>query len=379
LQVLGPTSVLLWALAATPASATAAAPVLEPVAALADRPGALAAIGSRLFVALHPLANPEVKLLEVRNGRLDPYPSGVVSREFGAITALASDGEGGLWILDAGDGQKRPEVLAWNTVVERRLGLYRLSATALRPNSYLAALVVDPGRGLLYIADRSKADWVGDSHPAILVHSLRTGFTRRVLEDHPALEPDAVPVVIGRRALAHHNVDGTLEKVRLGVNQLGLDASGSWLYLGGLNCAAVWRVRTADLVDLSLSPAELATRVESFAERPAGNALLVEPGGRVVVTEVEQRALAFAAPGGTVRWLTDPRLNWPDALAYAEGWLYLGVNQLHLHPALNRGTEESRGPYPIYRIALPPPPPPRPAARATTDAGVETDGGPGER
>ena len=373
--MLGPTSVLLWALAATPASTAAAAPVLEPVAALADRPGALAASGNRLFVALHPLGNPEVKLLEVRSGRLEPYPSGIVARSFGAVTALATDREGTLWILDAGEERRPPSVLAWSTVVERRLALYRLSATALRPNSYLAALAVDPGRGLLYIADRSKADWVGDSHPAILVHSLRTGFTRRVLEDHPALEPDAVPVVIGRRALAHHNADGTLEKVRLGVNQLGLDASGTWLYLGGLNCAAVWRVRTADLLDLSLSPAELATRVESFAERPAGNALLVEPGGRVVVTDVEQRALAFATPGGTVRWLTDPRLNWPDALAFAEGWLYVGVNQLHLHPALNRGTEESRGPYPIYRIELPSPPLPRPAARATTDAGVGTDGG----
>ena len=371
--MLGPTSVLFWALTATPAGS--AAPGLEPVVALAERPGALAAIGSRLFVAVHPLGNPEVKLLEVRSGSVEPYPSGVLSRSFGTLTALAADGEGGLWILDSGDGRKRPEVLAWNTVVERSLGLYRLSATALRPNSYLAALAVDPGRGLLYIADRSRADWVGDSHPAILVHSLRTGFTRRVLEDHPALEPDAVPVVIGKRALAHHNVDGTVEKVRLGVNQLGLDPSGTWLYLGGLNCAAVWRVRTADLVDLSLSTAQLATRVESFAERPAGNALLVEPGGRVVVTDVEQRALAFASPGGTVRWLTDPRLNWADALAFAEGWLYVGVNQLYLHPALNRGTEESRGPYPIYRVALPPPASPRPSPRAAGDAGVQTAGG----
>jgi len=90
---------------------------------------------------------------------------------------------------------------------------------------------------------------------------------------------------------------------------------------------------------------------------------------------VEQRALAFASPGGTVRWLTDPRLNWADALAFAEGWLYVGVNQLYLHPALNRGTEESRGPYPIYRVALPPPASPRPSPRAAGDAGVQTAGG----
>jgi len=51
------------------------------------------------------------------------------------------------------------------------------------------------------------------------------------------------------------------------------------------------------------------------------------------------------------------------------------VNQLYLHPALNRGTEESRGPYPIYRVALPPPASPRPSPRAAGDAGVQTAGG----
>jgi hypothetical protein len=374
--VLGSTSVLLWALAAAPAGTAPATSALEPVAELAERPGAVASAGDRLFVALHPLGHPEVKLLEVRSGgRLEPYPSGVVSRAFGAVTALQVDGEGGLWILDAGEEGKPPSVLAWNTVDERRLALARLSATALRPNSSLAALAVDRQRGLLYIADRSRADWVGDSHPALLVHSLQTGFTRRVLEDHPALEPDTIPVVIGRRVLAHRNLDGTVEKVRLGVNQLGLDATGTWLYLGGLNCAAVWRVRTADLVDLSLSAGELATRVESYADRPPGNALLVEPGGRVVVTDVEQHALAFVSPNATVRWLSDPLLAWPDGLALGDGWLYLTVNQLNLHPALNRGTEESRRPYRVLRVRLPPTPPPRPAARAPADAGVVVDGG----
>ena len=169
----------------------------------------------------------------------------------------------------------------------------------------------------------------------------------------------------------------SVEKVRLGLNQLGLDASGTWLYLSGLNCAAVSRVRTTDLVDLSLSATELARRVESFAQRPAGNALLVERGGRVVVTDAEQRALAFVAPGSTGRWFTDPLLAWPDALATADGWLYVSVNQLHLHPALNRGTEESRGPYRVYRVQLPTLPPPRPAARAPADAGGVLDGGAG--
>src|SRR5262249_24960334 len=92
-----PTLALLSLLAASPR-----APLLESVADLPERPGAIARGGPRLFVALHPLGAPETKLLEVLpGGRRQPYPSGVLSRAFVAVTALASDGNGGLWILDA--------------------------------------------------------------------------------------------------------------------------------------------------------------------------------------------------------------------------------------------------------------------------------------
>jgi hypothetical protein len=138
----------------------------------------------------------------------------------------------------------------------------------------------------------------------------------------------------------------------------------------------VWRIRTADLADASLPSAELARRVESYADRPPGNALVVDRAGRVVVSDVEQHGLAFAAPGGTVRWLADPLLAWPDGLAVgAGGWIYVTVNQLNLHPALNRGVEESRPPYRVLRVLLPPLPPPRSAPRAQADGGVEVDGG----
>ena len=67
---------LLCLLAASPP-----APALESVAELPERPGALALVGPRVFVALHPLGAPESKLLELLpGGRRQPYPSGVLSR-----------------------------------------------------------------------------------------------------------------------------------------------------------------------------------------------------------------------------------------------------------------------------------------------------------
>src|SRR5262245_49535301 len=281
--------------------------MLESVAELPERPGAIALVGPRLFVALHPLDAPETKLLELLpGGRRQPYPSGVLSRGFVAITALASDGAGGLWILDAGAEGKPPRLTGWNTADERRLRALRIPPAALRGNSFFSALAVDRKREVAYVADRSRADWTGDSHPALLVVSLETGETRRLLEDHPALEPDAVPITVDRRAVAHRELDGTVEKLRLGVSQRALAPSGAFLYLAPLNGGTVWRVRTADLLDRKLAAEELATRVASYADRPSGNGLIADDRGRVVVTDVEDHALRITSSSGQVLLVQDP-------------------------------------------------------------------------
>ena len=155
---------LLLVVAASPP-----APALESVGELHERPGALAIVGSRVFVALHPLGAPDAKLIELLpGGRRQPYPSGVLSRGFGAVTALASDGAGGLWILDSGGDGKPPRVTGWNTADERRLRALRIPPAALQGNSFLAALAVDRKHQVAFVADRSRADWTGDSHPALL-------------------------------------------------------------------------------------------------------------------------------------------------------------------------------------------------------------------
>ena len=364
-------ALLLVVAASPPASA------LETVAELPDRPGALAVVGSRVFVALNPVGAPDAKMIELLpGGRRQPYPSGVLSRGFGAVTGLASDGGGGLWILDSGADGKPPRVIGWNTIDERRLRALRIPATALQNNSFLSALAVSRAHQVAFVADRSRADWTGDSHPALLVVSLENGETRRLLEDHSALEPDALPVAVDRRPVVHRELDGSVEKLRLGVSSLSLNPAGTFLYLAPLNGGTVWRVRVADLLDTALAPSELATRVESYAERPSGPALLAWDDGRVVVSDVEGHALRVTSPGGQTVLAEDPRLAWPDALARGpEDWVYVSVNQLNLHPALNRGEEESRPPYGVFRVRLARSLPPRehraPPVEKPADAGTD--------
>src|SRR5262249_62350313 len=117
-----------------------------------------------------------------------------------------------------------------------------------------------------------------------------------------------------------------------------------------------------------------ATRLGSHAERAPGTGSFAGDDGRVLVIDVEGHALRATGPGGQAVVVQDPRLQWPDGVARgAEDWVYLTVNQLNLHPALNRGREESRPPYLVLRVRVPRTIPLREArpAPVPTDAGTE--------
>src|SRR5262249_58581822 len=97
----------------------------------------------------------------------------------------------------------------------------------------------------------------------------------------------------------------------------------------------VWRVRTSDLLDPELPAAELATRLESHAERPPGTGIVAGDDGRVLLTDVEGHALRTTGPGGEALVVQDPPLQRPDGLARGpEGRGYLAVAQRDLHPAV---------------------------------------------
>jgi hypothetical protein len=107
-----------------------------------------------------------------------------------------------------------------------------------------------------------------------------------------------VQITVDRRAVAHRELDGTVERIRLGVSQLALDPAGTFLYLAPLNRRHGVARPHADLLDRKLAAEELATRVESHAQRPSGNGLIADDRGRVVVADVEPTRCASPRPRG---------------------------------------------------------------------------------
>jgi sugar lactone lactonase YvrE len=116
---------------------------------------------------------------------------------------------------------------------------------------------------------------------------------------------------------------------------------------------SVYRVRATDLLDKSLDDKQLALRVERYGDKGVSDGISIDGAGNVYVTDVNNNAIGVLSAKGDYRLLIrdDERLSWPDALSYGpDGYFYATVNQLHRHPALNNGVNETKPPFRIMRF-----------------------------
>jgi sugar lactone lactonase YvrE len=328
---------------------------VEVVAKLTQGPGNVAVTpNGRVILSQHQFYSPEVRVVELlKDGRTVPFPTERWARAPGAdgvglnaVLGIRSDRQGVVWMLD--NGGEVPRVVAWDTQANKLHRVIPIRAPATRRGSLHNDLAVDLSNGALYLADIS-----GDNGPAIVVVDLNTGAARRVLEGHASVQAEDIPTVIEGRPLRQRQPDGTVRIARVGLNPITIDPSSEWVYYGAMHGDDIWRVRTRDLIDVSLAPDELNRRVERYGTKPPSDGIAIDSAGHVYVTDITRKAIGVTGPSGTYRLYAqdDERLAWPDGIsAGPDGWMYATVNKLHRSAALNGGESLSEPPYYLVRF-----------------------------
>ena len=315
-------------------------------------PGNLAiAPDGRMFMSVHEFYGPELRVVEVMpDGSTTPYPTEDWARApsedgdgLNGVLGLRADREGILWMLDGQNAERTGRVVGWNTKTEELHAIYYIGQPIARPFSFLNDLAVDRENEAIYISDTAN-----HTESAIIVIDLETGRSRRVLEGSQYTSAEDTPMIIdGKEVLLGGN------PAKIGINPISVDPTNTWVYFAPMTAASMYRVRTTDLLDDSLSDAELEAKVERYGDKVISDGSTVDAAGNVYITAMTDNAIGVTKPDGTyeVLFQSDEDLPWPDGFSMGvDGYVYATINELHRSPVLNGGVDDSLGTYRIVRF-----------------------------
>ncbi|WP_397453105.1 L-dopachrome tautomerase-related protein [Pseudomonas sp. NA-150] len=316
----------------------------------------------RVLVSVSAIIAPDISVRAVaKDGEHPAYPNetwaskpGTDGRGMSAVIGIRTDPEGIVWILDMGGAQQQPRLIAWNDREDRLQRLIVLPQNVLRPSSFTQDFVIDWRRQRIYIADMTMNPAGESDYPAIVVVDLQSGLSWRSLECYPGLMPGDVPLMIGGKPLALRTPEGDVIPYRYGLNPIAIDPLGRWVYFGSMSARKVYRVST-EILAAPGADERLSEAVEYWCEKPHCDGFDVDAEGNVYVTDIANNAIGLASPAGYRILAQDDRLlGWPDGVELdAQGqWLYITANQLHRHPLLNAGEDDSLPPFHVLRLRV---------------------------
>jgi sugar lactone lactonase YvrE len=314
----------------------------------------------RVFFNTHPFTQShritDAFLFELVDGKPRPYPDVQSQPDSKFVFGMTVDRQRRLWLTS-------PATLDRSTT--------RIQAYDLNTNKRVVDHELPPGVGRfaqdLRVSADGKTLFLADTgafrftHASLLIVSLSDWTVREVLGGDPATQPQDWVI---RAANGPHRIGYGLITFQVGIDGIALSKDGATLYFGTMSHDTLYRISTASLLDLTLTPAELSLRLEKVGKKPLSDGIEVAPDGSILITDIENGGIARLAQDGKLTTLVrDAKISWADGVAvtptgdvlFTDSSIPTYFDQLLRPPSIER--MRANKPYHIYRFRLPAPMP----------------------
>lgn len=310
----------------------------------------------RIFFNTHPFTGSQrftgAFLFELVGGTPRPYPDAASQHDVQFAFGMTVDAQNRLWLTaPATLDRARTRLLAYDLASNQKVIDHELPRGVAR---FGQDLRVTPDGQTVFLADAGAS---GFTQASLVVVDTRQWSVRTVLAGDPSTQPQGW---VMRTRQGPYRIGFGLVTMAVGVDGIALSADGAWLYFATMSHDTLYRVRTADLLNPALSESELAQRLEKVGKKPLSDGIAVMPDGTVLITDVENGAIARLDASGKLETLVRlPGVVWSDGVHVAANGEVLFtdssipsyIDQLLRPPALEK--LRAGRPYRIYGFFLP--------------------------
>jgi len=310
----------------------------------------------RIFFNTHPFTGSQrftgAFLFELVGGTPRPYPDAASQQDVQFAFGMTVDAQNRLWLTaPATLDRARTRLLAYDLASNQKVIDHELPRGVAR---FGQDLRVTPDGQTVFLADTGAS---GFTQASLVVVDTRQWSVRTVLAGDPSTQPQGW---VMRTRQGPYRIGFGLVTMAVGVDGIALSADGAWLYFATMSHDTLYRVRTADLLNPALSESELAQRLEKVGKKPLSDGIAVMPDGTVLITDVENGAVARLDASGKLETLVRlPGVVWSDGVHVAANGEVLFtdssipsyIDQLLRPPALEK--LRAGRPYRIYGFFLP--------------------------
>jgi sugar lactone lactonase YvrE len=219
---------------------------------------------------------------------------------------------------------------------------YRFPGT-IDNSSYLNDIRVDTKRQMAYLTNSGTG--------GIVILDLKSGNSRQVLQSHKSVHPDPHVKFI----IDGHELKKQGQPVAFQSDGIALSPDREYLYYKTIGDKKLNRIKTAALLDSTLSGQQLAGAVEDLGEIANTDGMIFDDKGNLYLGDPTTYSMIQVTPDLKPHtWIKSDQLIWPDTYSISkDGYMYITTSQIQRQPDYNDGVNKRTSPYMVFKARLP--------------------------